>query len=170
MDLHWYITRMRDDGEGIVAMVDGIDEAAWRWRPASDAWSLLEVVNHLADEETDDFRTRLRMTLIDPGEPWPGIDPPAWVTDRGYQDRDPAESVSRFAAARAESLEWLGTLETPDWSATYQHLLLGDITAADLLTSWHAHDLLHLRQIVGLLFRYAESETGGGSAGYAGPW
>ena len=30
-----------------------------RWRPEEGGWSVLEIVNHLADEETQDFRQRL---------------------------------------------------------------------------------------------------------------
>ncbi len=40
----------------------GADEQA-RWKPSPESWSMLEVVNHLYDEEKDDFRFRLDSLL-----------------------------------------------------------------------------------------------------------
>lgn len=170
MSLEWYIRRLLAGCESVAALIGDLDIATWCWRPVPGAWSILEIVNHMADEEVEDFRIRLRLTLTDPVVSWPGIDPPSWVEQRGYRDRDPRESLDRFRAARAESLAWLSSLEDPDWVRTYEHQKLGSITAADLLTSWHAHDLLHLRQIARRLFEYAAAESGGGSPDYAGPW
>ncbi len=167
MDMKWYRDRLDAGGAAIVALYMGLDDASIRRRPADDGWSLLEILNHLADEEVEDFRTRLLSTLEDPAEPWPGIDPPAWVVDRAYRDRDPAESLKRFREARAESLAILDGLREPAWANTYEHPLLGSITAADLLASWIAHDQLHLRQIAR---RFHEAAAEHGGTDYAGPW
>ena len=48
-----------------------------RWRPPDGAWSILEIVSHVADEEVEDFRRRLEITLADPAAEWPPIDPRA---------------------------------------------------------------------------------------------
>lgn len=53
------------------------------FRPAPDRRSLLEIVHHLLDEEVEDFRRRLRLTLDRPGEPWPFLDPEGRVIERG---------------------------------------------------------------------------------------
>jgi len=45
--------------ETIAALVAGVTAEEARRRPAPDAWSLLEVVCHLHDEEREDFRPRL---------------------------------------------------------------------------------------------------------------
>jgi uncharacterized damage-inducible protein DinB len=42
------------------------DEQA-RWKPGADKWSMLEVINHLYDEEREDFRKRLELVLKNPG-------------------------------------------------------------------------------------------------------
>jgi hypothetical protein len=44
------------------------------------------------------------------------------------------------------------------------------LTASDLLVSWLAHDLIHLRQIVRLHYQYLTLQAGHDSPGYAGPW
>src|ERR1700704_4162886 len=101
------IARLAHMPEILTAVVDGLSATDWRWRPKDGGWSILEIVNHLADEEVFDFRARVQSTLEDPSRPWPGMDPEGWVTERRYQERDPAESVRRFLDERESSLAWL---------------------------------------------------------------
>ena len=63
-------------------LVSGLSLEQARWKPSLDKWSILEVVNHLYDEEREDFRQRLSLVLADPMQPWPPIDPRTWVTSR----------------------------------------------------------------------------------------
>ena len=69
-------------------MVRGVSTDDARWRPADGAWSILEIVAHLADEEVHDFRARVELTLRDPTAPWPPIDPETWAIERRYNDDD----------------------------------------------------------------------------------
>ena len=39
------------NGTSIVSLLTGISEEQATWRPAPEKWSLLEIVNHLCDEE-----------------------------------------------------------------------------------------------------------------------
>ena len=59
----------------LAALVDGVKDDDWPWRPATGHWALVEILGHLAREEREDFRPRLERTLRDPTEPWPPIDP-----------------------------------------------------------------------------------------------
>ena len=72
------------------------DDAAWK--PPDEAWSILEVVCHLADEEVLDFRQRVALTLRDPSEAWPPIDPEGWAVERQYNQRQLGEVVPRFVS------------------------------------------------------------------------
>jgi hypothetical protein len=136
------------------------------WRPAAGEWSILEVVNHLADEEAEDFRTRLDFTLHRPDESPPGLDPERWAVERGYNERELPESVAHFVDEREWSLEWLRGLEAPEWERPFR----GSVTAADLLASWVAHDLLHIRQLARLHHQWLADRCGPGSLEYAGRW
>ena len=153
----------------LVALCAEVDAAAWRWRPSPGKWSLLEVINHLADEERDDFRKRIDLLLHYPGETWPPIDPQGWVEQRHYNNQDPQASLLRFTDERQQSLQWLATLESPDWQATYQHAS-GPLRAGDLLLSWMIHDDLHARQMLRLHHDRAIATASPFSAAYAGPW
>ncbi len=151
------------------AALAGVTEAEARHRSPSGAWSIVEIVNHLADEEVDDFPRRLLLILENPQQDWPPIDPEGWARERDYQSRDLAQSLDRFAHLRAASVEWLRSLQDPDWSTT-KHDPRGSMSARDMLASWLAHDMLHLRQVAKRMWELAEVRTGGGATAYAGPW
>ncbi len=140
-----------------------------RWKPAPESWSILEVVNHLYDEEREDFRQRLDHCLNHPDEAWPPIDPQGWVIQREYNSRDPEQSLRNFLEERQRSLVWLGALRAPDLEAV-QTAPFGEIRTGDLLAAWVAHDLLHLRQLVELRWAYTLKAAEPFDVRYAGEW
>jgi DinB superfamily len=170
VDLHSIIDRLRSNAQVFGALVRGVSEEQARWKPSPEEWSVLEVVNHLADEEVEDFRQRLDLTLHRPGEAWPPIDPKAWATDRRYNARDLGDSIDRWEARRARSVQWLEALDAPDWDRACDHPRLGTVSAGDILTSWLAHDLIHMRQLTRLHRQYLLARLSDRSADYAGPW
>ena len=164
------IHRLEANQAVFAPLVECVTDEQARWRPQPEKWSLLEVVCHLLDEEREDFRQRLDLTLRDPEIPWPPIDPPGWVEQHRYQDRNFTAALLDFLAEREKSIVWLQNLSTPTWDNPYQHPLLGTIRAGDLLTSWVAHDFLHIRQIVGLQWAWASKVASPYNPGYAGEW
>jgi hypothetical protein len=169
IDLNQVINRMRANSRAVAALASVVTDAQARWKPSPDSWSLLEVVNHLYDEEREDFRTRVDYVLNRPGEQAPPIDPEGWVTERAYNQRDPRESLDAFLREREASLEWLQSLRAPDWDAAYQ-APWGVLRAGDLLFAWLAHDHLHLRQLNELHYAYAAQQAAPYSVEYAGDW
>lgn len=164
------IARMEAFGAALPSIVSRIPAQDARWKPTPSDWSILEIVNHLADEEVEDFRLRLDLTLHQPKTPWPPIDPPKAAVERCYNQRELGESVFRFVNERLESVRWLRMLFPPDWAKTYDHPKLGAISAGELLASWAAHDALHLRQISKRLYDLTVRDSGGFSTRYAGEW
>jgi len=141
------------------------------WKPPSGAWSILEIVNHLVDEEVEDFRQRLRLLIEDPSATWPPTDPEAWASKRKYNTRDLWESVGRFIVERKRSVEWLATLgDGTNWNATRALPSGRTIRAGDLLCSWAAHDALHVRQIAKRQYEMSLRDSAGFSGEYAGEW
>jgi hypothetical protein len=155
--------------ETIAALVAGVTSEEARRRPAPDAWSLLEVVCHLHDEEREDFRPRLDIVLHRPHEAWARIDPADWVTARRYHEHDLQTALRGFLAERERSLAWLGGLVAPEWGREYE-APFGRITAGDLLASWAAHDLLHTRQLVELRRARLLTQIEPYRTQYAGDW
>lgn len=149
-------------------LLAGLPDADWRWRPAEGKWSIVEIVNHLVDEESEDFRARVVFVLGDAEGPWPRFDPPGAVTARRYQERDPKESLARFRAERAATLAYLRGLVRPEWDRAKVHPSGRPLHAGELLASWPAHDARHLEQIAKRLHGLAARDAAPWSVEYAG--
>jgi hypothetical protein len=169
MNLSYFVDRLSKNRGAFEALVRGISVEQARWKPAPDKWSILEVVNHLFDEEREDFRQRLELVLADPTQAWPPIDPPGWVTARGYAERDLETSLDNFLAERQKSLDWLSELSEPNWNNSRDGSN-GILSAGDLLASWLAHDFLHLRQLSRLHWQFVGAISEPFQTTYAGPW
>jgi hypothetical protein len=164
------ITRLSHTAETIQSLVHHVGREQAVWKPSTNEWSILEVVNHLADEENEDFRKRFDLTLNTSDALWPGIDPPRWARDRSYNTRDLAASLERFLLERDKSITWLKGLSAPDLERTHVQPPLGSIRAGDLLASWVAHDLLHIRQLTRLHYGWLERTLAPYDVSYAGDW
>lgn len=169
MDLNYFIDRLSQNREVFDSLLREVSPEQAAWKPAPEKWSMLEVVNHLYDEEREDFRQRLELTLADPAQPWPPIDPQGWVVARKYGARELGASLDSFLIERENSVAWLRELSAPAWEN--RHEVTGGVrTAGDLLVSWLAHDFLHLRQLVRLHWQYVAVKAAPHLTAYAGPW
>lgn len=169
MELNTIITQMTQQAAAVAALTASVSDAQARWRPTPDDWSLLEVLNHLLDEETEDFRTRLDHILHHADQPWPRIDPQGWVTARRYNEQNLAEVRARWLTARTASLAWLATLTHANWQASVT-APWGILQAGDMLAAWTAHDLLHLRQLIELQYAWSQRHAQPYALDYAGDW
>lgn len=141
-----------------------------RWKPTPKDWSILEVCCHMLDEEREDFRLRLRSTLEDATRPWAPLDLTGVAETRGYNARDLAETLTHFDHERADSVGWLRSLRSVDWSIAYVHPKVGPVRAGELMASWAAHDALHLRQVSKRIYQLVARDAPGVSTVYAGAW
>ena len=107
MDIALVISRFPENARAIEALARGVSPEQARWKPSPETWSILEVINHLYDEEREDFRARLDVLLHRPAEPFAAIDPQGWPVSRRYNERDLEESLAGFLAERERSIEWL---------------------------------------------------------------
>ena len=55
--------QLTQQAQTIRALVTGVSAEQARWKPTPEDWSLLEVINHLYDEEREDFRQRVDYQL-----------------------------------------------------------------------------------------------------------
>jgi hypothetical protein len=170
MNLEYFVERLSTNHQVFEGLAKGAGPEQARWKPSPEKWSVLEVVNHLYDEEREDFRPRLDLVLVDPEQTWPRIDPQNWVTTRRYNERDLDASLKDFLGEREKSLSWLKQLATPNWQNRYEHPDGRAMTAGDLLASWLAHDFLHIRQLARLHWQYVGVIADPYKTTYGGPW
>lgn len=170
MDAARLITSLQAFPATLRAAVRELSSEAFRWKPSTGDWSVLEIICHLADEEVSDFRPRVLGTLEDPACQWEPIDPEGAAIKNRYLEQDPIEQLDRFCAERKKSIELLHGIDAPDWSRAYEHPSIGPLRAGDLLVSWAAHDMLHLRQITKRRFEQIREAGGEFTTKYAGSW
>ncbi len=177
MEFKTLYQELQNSTEMIRALSAGVTQEEARFKPNADTWSILEVICHLYDAEREDFRehldfiisTSLNASLHRQNEEWHTIDPEGWVTQRKYNQQGFAEKWAEFFAEREESLEWLKGLANANWEITYTSPF-GALKAGDMLSSWVAHDNLHVRQLVELRRARIENLTKPYKIGYAGDW
>jgi hypothetical protein len=170
MNFAYLTSQLEHNALSIGQMIYGVTAEQARWRPGAASWSLLEVVNHLYDEERFDFRDRLDIILHRPEQAWPPINPQGWVTERHYNASDLQASLQNFLDERRRSLAWLRSLAAPDWETAAQAPWGKSMRAGDMLAAWAAHDLLHLRQLVELKWAYTTRQARPYQVRYAGEW
>ncbi len=170
MNTEFLLKRLESLPVVLPALIHNVSDDDMRWHPPSGNWSLLEIVCHLAEEEVNDFRARIKTILADSNQPWPAIAPEQTVIDKRFNQRDVTESVQSFLQERERSMEWLRETrgETQNWEAAYQHPEIGPVKAGDLIFSWVAHDLLHVRQIAKRVYELNLRYAAPFSVGYAG--
>lgn len=170
--MHWEfcLTQLSANAGAIKALVTGVDEAQAHWKPGPNDWSIIEVLNHLADEERDDFRARFQWIINGASGDPPPNDSDQKVTERRYNDRDLAASLADYLNEREQSLKWLRSLTDIPFDSTVTWSWGRTISAGDMFVSWVAHDVLHLRQLTELKWGYQATQFGGYDPGYAGDW
>lgn len=127
------------------------------WLHASEergAWSVRDIVCHLADLERRAWLPRVRVMLMDGANEGPGVGSTFRPLDRErfrvrFADK-PFEDVLRtFGEARARNLVALDELTLDDAALARRggHPDFGEVTVAQLLSTWVVHDLTHVAQI-----------------------
>jgi hypothetical protein len=170
MNLAYCLNQLSSNAAAIQRLLETVDTEQAGWKPSEADWSILEVLNHLVDEEKEDFRSRLQHLVSGSNESWPPTAPQQWVTDRGYNHRAFGESLANYVYEREYSLEWLRGLAGVEWQTRYQYPPLAGLSAGDLLASWVAHDLLHLRQLVELKCAHGQLQLAPYAMDYAEDW
>jgi hypothetical protein len=169
MNVSFAVNRLQANAAAIEHLVGAVDDDQAHWQPSPADWSIVEVINHLADEERLDFRLRLDYALHRPAEPVPPIDPVGWVTQRAYNARSLDASLADFLAERRASVAWLAGLADPAWDNAL-HFAWGTLHAGDVLAAWLAHDSLHIRQLAELHRAYVAAIAAPYRVHYAGDW
>lgn len=161
------ITNLSQQASVIMMLLERVSQEQAIWKPSPPEWSLLEIINHLADEEQEDVRTRFDLMLHQPQTHWLALDPAAWVSERNYNSRDLQTSLQRCLGERQSSLEWLNKLKGLDLENIYHHSSGRSLRHGNFLASWVAHDLLHIRQLTRLHYQYLQKDF---KIDYAGNW
>ncbi len=136
----------------IARLIKGIAKKKLARRPAPEAWSVAEILAHLADAEVvQSFRIRLILgsnkTAIQ------SYDQDAWSEFSDYSSHDPALSLESFRINRERNLRLLKSLPLKMWSRYGIHSERGKETIARITELMAGHDINHANQIRRILNR-----------------
>jgi hypothetical protein len=126
-----------------------------------DTWSPFDVVGHLIHGERTDWIPRVEHILRHgDAVPFPPFDRDAMFA--ASQGRSLGELLDTFERLRAESLARLDALglTDADVSRRGRHPDFGVVTLAQHLSTWVAHDLGHISQIVRVMARQYSDAVG----------
>ena len=121
-------------------------------------WSPGQVVAHLAEAEHDLWIPRMRAILG--GEAFPPFDREGSI--RGWGKDSLETLLDEFERRRTASLRDFAAigLADSDLSRTGKHPEFGTVTLSQLLSTWTAHDLIHLAQITRTMARRYRDAVG----------
>jgi hypothetical protein len=125
------------------AAIASVDPSLLARQPEPGEWSAIQALQHAVDTELEVYDARVR--AIRAGESFPGYDPET----RGHVHRitlTGPELVEQLRPMRAQSLASLEALVPADLDRTGTHSELGQVTMAELLNQWAAHDTMHIVQ------------------------
>ena len=119
-------------------------------RPAGGGLSLLENVWHLADLEREAYAVRIRRLLSENEPMLANFDGGRIAREHRYQDRDLAEGLAAFAAARRRNIEKLRSAARSDWKRRGTQEGVGRICLGDVPRLMAEHDRTHTQEIAAL--------------------
>lgn len=153
--------------EALTAYTDSLEELVAVWtdasagdaelldrRPAPDAWSVAEVVHHLADRETA-LSVDLRRILTEDRPTLLALDSAAYADVTMYAARPPADALAVVLATRNLNTRLLASLSPEQWRRTGIDPVEGEIDVAGWVRLASDHLKVHVlqarRAVVGML-------------------
>ena len=146
-ELKKHIEAVEKSPKEIAAAVSGLAPATLRYKPASDKWSILEILSHLADIEIV-YAYRLRQMLADKKPVIAPMDQEAWAKSLGYMETPAPELIALYGLNRHHNLRLLRRLKPADLEkAAYHPEHNKHVTVADIVEMMSGHGRSHLAQI-----------------------
>ena len=140
--------------EQLKRQVQGLDDAALRFRPAPNEWSIMELVGHIIDVGML-WPGRTRQMLATDNPTLPAVDPD-WVRQRDYQNKQPSFLLITLAEQRAEYVEFLRILRPAQLARTGVHPTRGPLTVEQGIAALADHDRIHSEQIAANLAAFQQ--------------
>lgn len=133
-----------------------------QWKPASDRFSVAEVLAHLSHSESHCYRLRVDRFMT---EDMPELEPDeAQMYLDMYRGCIAEEEFSKFEQQRKTNIKYLRGLPAGSRIRRALHKEAGEITLANMLHEWVLHDIGHIRQIAELV-RARRYQEGAGPLG-----
>ena len=137
---------LRDTPAAAARAIQGLGSAKLRTPEAPGKWSIVQVLQHLADSDLV-WGWRMRLILAQDRPTLTGYDQDLWADRLHYADADPAEALETLHVLRRGNLALIERATPGDLERVGVHSERGEESAGYLIGLYAGHDLLHLRQI-----------------------
>lgn len=132
--------------EALPDAIDGLDAEALGTPEGEGKWSILQVIQHLADTELVQG-WRIRRILTEEEPLLHGIDQDEWARGLRYEDATLAAALDQLRSLRAANLRLLAVLTDEELDRAGRHAERGRESLRTMLALVAGHDLVHLDQI-----------------------
>lgn len=123
-----------------------------------DAWSVRQIVCHLADIEAA-ITIRFRQVIAEDNPFMPGLKGESWARSLDYDRRKISNALETFRMLRSANHELLKSLAPETFERTGTHGDHGKMTLQDLLRTYAEHLENHVRQLQGTRAAYREHKA-----------
>jgi len=157
-DLADLLERFRRGGELIAVVATGAAGAELDYSPKPGAWSVRQILCHLADSELV-AADRFRRIIAESNPTIIAYDQDAWAEKLDYHKRKVSTAIESFRRTRAENYELLKDLPAETYARSGTHNERGPISLGDLLRLMAEHAEKHARQIQNTRQTYKASKA-----------
>jgi len=130
----------------------------WQYRSTVEAWTIHEIVVHIADSEANSF-IRLRRLIAEPGQAVMAYDENAWARRLDYSSQDPEDALQLFRWLRYNSYLLARRQPEAAWANTIQHPENGLMTMDDWLGVYARHVSDHVAQMDHIFAEWQRRQT-----------
>jgi hypothetical protein len=130
----------------LTSRIQPVSDSALRRPEAPDKWSVIEVIQHLADSDlVAGFRTR--MVLSEDRPTLQGYDQDRWARELRYREVKLDQAMDQLRGSRLANLSLWKSLSEAQLERIGLHSERGPESMGHILRLMAAHDLVHRRQI-----------------------
>lgn len=140
------LTVLRETPAALARAVEGLSEDQLRRPEREGKWSIVQVLQHLADSEIV-WAWRLRLVLAHDRPTIHGYDQDRWAERLRYAEADADEALATFATLRRANLRLVAAASPADLARAGVHAERGEESVGQLVRLYAGHDLAHLAQI-----------------------
>lgn len=143
------------------SMLSGISEAWSHVNEGGDSWCAYDIIGHLIHGEKTDWIPRMEIILgPQPDKTFQPFDRLAQFQER--HGRTLEDLLQTFADLRSQNLTILQAknLTPEDFLQKGIHPAFGEVSLAQLLSTWVVHDLNHIAQIARVMARQYQEAVG----------
>jgi uncharacterized damage-inducible protein DinB len=137
---------LKDTPTAVRQLAMDLTDAELRAPEGEGKWSVVQVLQHLADSEMV-WAYRMRRMLAESRPPLRGYDQDMWAERLHYSEADPARALQMFEVLRFSNLALLEAATDDDLRRCGVHEERGDESVAHAMRLYAGHDLVHRRQL-----------------------